>query len=63
MRPIPLIAVLLAGLAVPAWADIDNGCATFDRGDYATALQESAPLAEQGHAEAQKLARTWLAQH
>ena len=36
-----------------AWADYDNGLAAAQRGDFATALQEIRPLAEQGDAEAQ----------
>lgn len=36
-----------------AAADFDTGCAAFDRGDYRVARQEWAPLAEDGHAEAQ----------
>jgi TPR repeat protein len=38
-----------------AWADWDDGMAAFELGDYATALQEWRPLAEQGDAEAQIL--------
>ncbi len=52
-----LIAALCAGftlgLTAPAWAGVDEGEATYKRGDYATALGELRPLAEQGHAEAQ----------
>ena len=40
-------------LAVPAWADFQAGKDAYDRGDYATALNEWRPLAEQGHADAQ----------
>ncbi len=40
-------------LATPAWADFDDGLAAYNRGDYATALREWRPLAEQGHAAAQ----------
>jgi TPR repeat protein len=36
-----------------AWADFDDGVAAYERGDYATALREFRPLAEQGHAQAQ----------
>ena len=36
-----------------AWADFDDGLAAAQRGDYATALQEWRPLADQGHARAQ----------
>ena len=38
---------------VPAWADYHAGIAANNRGDYATALREWRPLAEQGHAVAQ----------
>jgi len=36
-----------------AWADFYDGLAAAQRGDYATALQEWQPLAEQGNAAAQ----------
>ena len=36
-----------------AWADFDDGVEAYNRGDYATALQEFRPLAEQGDAKAQ----------
>ena len=37
-----------------AWsADFEKGWHAYDKGDYATALQEWKPLAEQGHARAQ----------
>ncbi len=52
-----LIAVLCAGftlgLTPPAWAGFDEGFAAYQRGDYATALREFRPLAEQGDAVAQ----------
>jgi TPR repeat protein len=38
---------------VPAWADFQTGMDAHNRGDYATALQEWRPLAEQGDALAQ----------
>jgi hypothetical protein len=40
-------------LAVPAWADFQAGMDANNRGDYATALREWRPLAEQGDALAQ----------
>lgn len=40
-------------LAVPAWADFQAGMTAYDREDYAAALQEWQPLAEQGDALAQ----------
>ncbi len=52
-----LIAALCAGftlgLTAPAWAGWDEGVAAAKRGDYATALREWRPLAEQGVAKAQ----------
>ncbi len=50
------LAILLAAAVVsagPVWADIDDGVAALVRGDYATALKEFRPLAEQGDAIAQ----------
>ena len=40
-------------LAAPAWADFKTGMDAYQRGDYATALAEWQPLAEQGQAVAQ----------
>ncbi len=52
-----LIAALCAGftlgLTASAWAGFDEGVEAFNRGDYATALREMRPLAEQGDAYAQ----------
>ena len=52
-----LIAALCAGftlgLTAPAWAGLDEGVAAYHRGDYAAALREFRPLAEQGNAKAQ----------
>jgi TPR repeat protein len=46
--------LLCTAVAVPAMAqDFDEGLAATDAGDYATALQEWRPLADQGHARAQ----------
>ncbi len=54
-----LIAALCGGftlgLTAPAWAGLDEGVAAFKRGDYATALREWRPLAEQGNAASQAL--------
>lgn len=49
------LAVIVALLfsAGSGWADFDEGMAAYNRGDYATALQERRPLAEQGFAKAQ----------
>ncbi len=52
-----LIAALCAGftlgLTAPAWAGFKEGWVAYWRGDYAMALREWRPLAEQGVAEAQ----------
>jgi len=48
-----LCAGLTLGLTAPAWAGWDEGVAAYQRGDYATALRELRPLAEQGHARSQ----------
>ena len=47
-------AALSLWLTTSAWAGFDEGVAAYDRGDYATALEEWLPIAEQGHAAAQK---------
>jgi TPR repeat protein len=47
------LGLLLVCLAVPAWADYQAGMDAYNRGDYATALREWRPLAEQGDANAQ----------
>ncbi len=52
-----LVAVLCAGftlgLTAPAWAGWDEAEAAYQRGDYATAIRELRPLAEQGDGDAQ----------
>ncbi len=48
-----LLAVVVVLVAAPAWADFEAGWEASRRGDYATALKEWRPLAEQGNAEAQ----------
>ena len=48
-----LIAVALALAAPVAAQDFDAGLEAYKRGDYAAALREWRPLAEQGHAQAQ----------
>ncbi len=52
-----LIAALYAGftlgLTASAWAGWDEAVAAYKRADYATALREWRPLAEQGYAGAQ----------
>jgi len=50
----PIAVVLsIVCLAVPARADYKAGKDAYDRGDYATALREWRPLAEQGYTAAQ----------
>ena len=50
----PLLVLIVAlGLMRPVWADFQDGLAAYERGDYATALREFRPLAEQGYAGAQ----------
>jgi hypothetical protein len=48
-----LVAILALWLTAPAWAGFGEGWAAFERGDYATALEELLPIAEQGNASAQ----------
>lgn len=50
-----MILSIVAGMlwAVTASADFNAGSTAFDRGDYATALREWKPLAQQGHVGAQ----------
>jgi TPR repeat protein len=43
-----LLAVALMCADAPAWADSDDGVAAYNANDYATALKEIRPLAEQG---------------
>ena len=42
------IAVLLGSVGVSASADFQKGLTAYKSGDYATALREWTPLAEQG---------------
>ncbi len=53
MKRIIVVAVLMFGLAAPAWAGFDEGLAAYKRGDYATALREFRTLAQQGEAKGQ----------
>ena len=50
---VSMCAGFTLGLTAPAWAGVDEGVVAYNRGDYATALREWRPLAEQGDAEAQ----------
>ncbi len=53
MKRLVLTFAILIGLAAPVWAGYYEGVAAYERGDYATALREFRPLAEQGNADAQ----------
>jgi len=50
-----VLALVVVLVAAPAWADFKAGKEAYLRGDYATALKEWRPLAEQGDALAQSL--------
>ena len=47
------LAVLLGGLGCSGGGDYEKGVAAYNRDDFATALREWTPLAEQGDASAQ----------
>ncbi len=47
------VALLIVVTASQAWADLKAGGEAYERGDYATALTEFRPLAQQGNAVAQ----------
>jgi TPR repeat protein len=53
MKHLWLMVVLIALLAAPARADFPDAVAAYDAGDYATTFEESLPLAQQGHGDAQ----------
>ncbi len=53
MKRLVLTIAILLGLAAPAWAGYAEGVAAYERGDYATALREFRPLANQGVTAAQ----------
>jgi len=46
-------AIVFLSLCLPVLADLASGQRAYDRGDYATALKEFLPLAQQGDAKAQ----------
>ncbi len=50
-----MLALVVVLVAAPAWADFGAGAEAYKRGDYATALKEWRPLAEQGAAGAQNI--------
>ncbi len=53
MRRMIVAAALFVALVATARADFQEGYAAYQRGDYATALEEWLPLARQGDASAQ----------
>lgn len=55
------IALILSSvcLAAPAWAGVEEAADAIDRSDYATALKELQPLADEGQREAQYLVGTF----
>ncbi len=53
MRRLIAALALVCATAVPAAADLEGGLAAYQRGDYATALDLLAPLAQAGNADAQ----------
>jgi len=55
MRAGPIIGfvVVVAMASASVAADFDAGCRAFEQGDFAAALEEWRPLAEEGHAQAQ----------
>ena len=53
MKCLVLAVGILLITSLPVEADYQAGLDAYDRGDYATALREWRPLAEQGNADAQ----------
>ncbi len=51
---VALFSGFTLGLTAPAWVGWDEAAAAYQRGDYATAVRELRPLAEQGNARAQR---------
>ena len=54
MKSSAVITLLTLMASFPALAGFEEGSAAFDRGDYAKAMREWRPLAENGHALAQR---------
>ena len=52
-RLVGTVLLLSLGIALRAWAGFDEAVAAYTRGDYATAVREWLPLAQQGNANAQ----------
>jgi hypothetical protein len=55
MKRVLAAAFLCLTLSIPAWAGFVEGYEAYKRGDYATALREFRPLAEQGDVVVQNL--------
>ena len=56
MKRLVIVAAFVVGLVTPALGqDFFAGKAAYSRGDYAAALKELGPLAEQGDAGSQSL--------
>ncbi|MEX0815303.1 MAG: peptidoglycan-binding protein, partial [Dongiaceae bacterium] len=53
MNRLVLALAIWFALTAPAWAGFEEGLAAYERGDYATAVREWLPLAQQGDAAAQ----------
>ena len=53
LRFITVLVLSIVCLPSPAWADFETGMDAYNRGDYATVLNELRPLVEQGDAVAQ----------
>lgn len=51
-KRLTIAVALMAALALPAWAGIEEGYDAYERGDYAAAFREWLPLAEAGSAQA-----------
>ena len=52
---LPLTAMVVAALlSDPAWAGFEEGVAAYSRGDHARAVRAFLPLAQAGHAPAQR---------
>ncbi len=53
LRVLIVLVLSLVLLRAPTWADFEDGTVAYNNGDYATAMREWRPLAEQGDASAQ----------
>lgn len=53
IRLMGMVRLLSQALGIQAWAGFDEAVAAYTRGDYATAVQELLPMAQQGNARAQ----------